>query len=96
MLLDAMMLHPHTSKQRGGGCGMRLFGAASNIVIGVYFARENEGIHLNLSVFVQMVDYYEREEVTISCYPCKVFMYTISHSCLSNIYNSPNNSFAVG
>ena len=26
MLLDAMMLHPHTSIQRGGGCGMRLFG----------------------------------------------------------------------
>ena len=31
MLLDAMMLHPHTSIQRGGGCGMRLFGAANNM-----------------------------------------------------------------
>ena len=27
MLVDAMMLHPHTSMQSGGGCGMRLFGA---------------------------------------------------------------------
>ena len=31
MLLDAMMLHPHTSIQRGGGCGMRLFGAVNNM-----------------------------------------------------------------
>ena len=29
MLVDAMMLHPHTSIQSGGGCGMRLFGAAN-------------------------------------------------------------------
>ena len=31
MLVDAMMLHPHTSMQRGGGCGMRLFGAANTM-----------------------------------------------------------------
>ena len=31
MLVDAMMLHPHTSMQSGGGCGMRLFGAANTL-----------------------------------------------------------------
>ena len=31
MLVDAMMLHPHTSMQSGGGCGMRLFGAANTM-----------------------------------------------------------------
>ena len=31
MLVDARMLHPHTSMQRGGGCGMRLFVAANNM-----------------------------------------------------------------
>ena len=31
MLVDAMMLHPHTSMQRGGGYGMRLFGTANNM-----------------------------------------------------------------
>ena len=31
MLVDAMMLHPHTSIQSGGGCGMRLFGTANTM-----------------------------------------------------------------
>ena len=31
MLVDERMLHPHTSIQSGGGCGMRLFGAANTM-----------------------------------------------------------------
>ena len=52
MLVDAMMLHPHTSIQRGGGCGMRLFGAANNMA-SVFFSfksRQHDASHALTSI----------------------------------------------
>ena len=49
MLVDAMMLHPHTSMQRGGGCGMRLFCAANNMASRMVFvsfkSRQRDASH---------------------------------------------------
>ena len=47
MLVDAMMLHPHTSIQRGGGCGMRFFGAANNMasVFVSFKSRQRDASH---------------------------------------------------
>ena len=52
MLVDAMVLHPHTSMQRGGGCGMRLFGAANNMA-SVFFSfksRQRDASHALTSI----------------------------------------------
>ena len=52
MLVDAMMLHPHTSMQRGCGCGMRLFGAANNMA-SVFFSfksRQRDANHALTSI----------------------------------------------
>ena len=52
MLVDAMILHPHTSMQRGGGCGMRLFGAANNMA-SVFFSfksRQRDASHALTSI----------------------------------------------
>ena len=54
MLVDAIMLHPHTSMQRGGGCGMRLFGAANNMA-SVFFSlksRQRDASHA-LTLYIQ-------------------------------------------
>ena len=52
MLLDAMMLHPHTSKQRGGGFGMRLFGAANNMasVFASFNSKQRDASHALTSI----------------------------------------------
>ena len=52
MLVDAMMLHPQTSMQRGGGCGMRLFGAANDMA-SVFFSfksRQRDASHALTSI----------------------------------------------
>ena len=52
MLLDAMMLHPHTSIQRGGGCGMRLFGTANNMasVFASFNSKQRDASHALTSI----------------------------------------------
>ena len=52
MLVHAIMVHPHTSMQRGGGCGMRLFGAANNMA-SVFFSfksRQRDASHALTSI----------------------------------------------
>ena len=52
MLVAAMMLPPHTSMQRGGICGMRLFGTANNMA-SVFFSfksRQRDASHALTSI----------------------------------------------
>ena len=57
MLVDAIMLYPHTLMQRGGGCGMRLFGAANNMA-SVFFSfksRQRDASHALTSITQQRI-----------------------------------------
>ena len=57
MLVDAMMLHPHASMQRGGGCGMQLFGAANNMapVFVSFKSRQRDATHAVTSITQRLI-----------------------------------------
>ena len=62
MLLDAMMLHPHMSIQRGGGCRMMLFSAANNMasVFASFKSKQRDASHALTSITqYQLINKYD-------------------------------------